>query len=200
MVPAKDKTSEYVTEAFVEHGIGRDDADCGVRAASQGEQMTELGGHSLRAVEPDQGALVNDHLQQPGHADGPVRLAVEEQVPLLAGVAAGEEVRRDLPEVSFGLHQLRDQQVAVDLGEGGLGLGRQHVPAGRAQPGGVRGEPRRRGCSRRAMSIAVPAAFASPAPYSRRIRATSSGPAAANPVSTRISQSVWQPSRAAAWS
>jgi len=54
--------------------------------------------------------------------------------------------------------------------------------------------------TRRAMSITVSAAAASRTPHSTRIRAASSGATAANPVSTRISQSAWQPSRAAAWS
>jgi len=33
-------------------------------------------------LDPDEGALVDDHLQQPGHRAGLVRLAVREQVPL----------------------------------------------------------------------------------------------------------------------
>jgi hypothetical protein len=54
--------------------------------------------------------------------------------------------------------------------------------------------------ARRAMSMIVSAALASRTPYSVRMRATSSGPTTANPVSTRTSQSGSQPSRAAAWS
>jgi hypothetical protein len=84
---------------------------------------------------------VDDHLKEPGHAGGPVRLAVREQVPLQVDVASGEDTGCDLTEVGLGLHQVRDQPEVVDLGERGLGLGEQHVPAGGAHPGGVPGEP-----------------------------------------------------------
>jgi hypothetical protein len=96
--------------------------------------------------EPFEGALVDDHLEEPGHAGGLVRLAVGEQAPFLVDVASRQDTRRDLPEVAFRLDQVRDEQEAVDLGERGLGFDQEHVPGGGAHPRGMRGEPGRRGC------------------------------------------------------
>jgi hypothetical protein len=101
---------EGVTAAFVERGVFGDDADRGVRAAGQCEQVRDLAGHGLGAPEPEfEGALVDDHFKEPGHAGGPVCLAVREQVPLLIDVASAEDTRRDLTEVALCLHQGRDQ-------------------------------------------------------------------------------------------
>ena len=114
MVPAKDKTSKFMAPALPESGM---------RAVSQCEQVADLAGHDLGALQPElEGALVDDHVEQPGHVGGPVRLEMGEQVPLLIDVASVEDTRRDRTEVALCLHQVRDKPEAMDPGERGLGL------------------------------------------------------------------------------
>jgi hypothetical protein len=63
------------------------------------KQVAELSGHDLGAFHPEpEGALVGDHVEQPGHADGPVRLAMGVRVPLLIDVTSGEGSRRDFSD------------------------------------------------------------------------------------------------------
>ena len=79
---------EVMTALLPEGGTLGNDADRGMRAVSQREQVADLAGHHLGALHPEsEGALVDDHLQQPGHAGGLVRLAMGQQVPLLVNVA-----------------------------------------------------------------------------------------------------------------
>ena len=60
-----------------ELGAPGDDADRGVRAAGQREQVADLARHGLGVFRRDvEGALVDDRFDEPGHAGGPVRLAV----------------------------------------------------------------------------------------------------------------------------
>ena len=68
---------ELVPTALIEQRVRGDDAYGGVRAAGQVEQVADLADHGLRVLQPQfQGVLVDDHLQQPGHPRGLVRLAV----------------------------------------------------------------------------------------------------------------------------
>lgn len=165
---------ELVAAAFVEGGVPGDDADSGMRPLGQSKQVADLTDHVRGAVQPPlEGALVGDHLKQPGHTGGLVRLAVRQQVPLLVNVASTEDTRRDRTEVALPLHEGRDQPEAVHLGERGLGLDQHHVPVCRAHPGGAGVSQGGGEAARRAMSIIESAAWASDTPYSTRIRATS---------------------------
>jgi hypothetical protein len=63
------------------------------------KQVAELSGHDLGAFHPElEGALVGDRVEQPGRADGPVRLAMGVRVPLLIDVTSGEGGRRDFSD------------------------------------------------------------------------------------------------------
>lgn len=68
---------EVARPLLPERGTPRDDTHRGVWAVVQCQQVMDLLDHVSRLLQPDvERALVNDHVQQPGHPSGLVGLAV----------------------------------------------------------------------------------------------------------------------------